>query len=174
MEINEYLKDLSSNTNALLEIIEKYSNDEINFKKENECSISEILEHICISDCQTLELPKSESGKIVNDEYLYGNEKLKKIVVDYKGGPKITEIEIRELKGEVKDFITFKDIFLLEREELTRSLKNGDISLSNKIYKHLYLGDMTVKDWLIYIIYHTQRHLNDILNSYMEIKKTNL
>jgi hypothetical protein len=171
MEINQYLTELNDNTRSVLELTRKYSGDALTFKKEDECSIADILEHICISDRRTFDLLKSDSEIISPTTELYGDGKLKKIVVDYKGGPKITETEIRELQGIITDFSSFGQVFSQQRDLLQNGLKSGEIAVSNKVYKHLYLGGMTVTDWLKYIIYHTDRHLNDIKDSAMEFKK---
>ena len=170
MDINKFLKDLNSNTDSVIELISKYSIDELAFKNQGECSIAEILEHICISDDRTYSLLKGESENISSIKEIYGDEKLKQIVVDYKGGPKITETEIKELKGTISDFLSFEKVFLEQRNLIYYGLKNGEIPISNKTYKHLYLGDMTVTDWLKYILYHTTRHINDIKDSSMKFK----
>jgi iron uptake system EfeUOB component EfeO/EfeM len=171
MNIAQYLTDLNINTLETIELISNYTKSELNFKQEGDCSITEILEHICISDEKTFALLKSESEYIADTTELYGDGKLKTIVLDYNGGPKITEMEVKELKGAVTDFLTFKDIFVQQRDMLVDALESGEIQLSNNTYDHLYLGAMTVTDWLNYVIYHTNRHLDDVKDSLMAIKK---
>jgi len=171
MNIAQYLTDLNINTLETIELISNYTKSELNFKQEGNCSIAEILEHICISDEKTLTLLKTNSGYIAETTEFYGNGKLKSILVDYIGGPKITETEIKELTGAVTDFWTFKDIFVQQRDILVDALESGQIHLNNNTYKHTYLGAMTVTDWLNYVIYHTDRHLNDVKDSVMAIKK---
>jgi hypothetical protein len=171
MNIAQYLTDLNINTLETVELISNYTNSELNFKKEGDCSITEILEHICISDERTLALLKSDSEYTAETTELYGDGKLKAIVLDYKGGPKITETEIKELKGSVTDFFSFKDIFVQQRDLLVNALESGEVQLSNNTYEHTYLGAMTVTDWLNYVIYHTNRHLDDVKDSMMAIKK---
>jgi anion-transporting ArsA/GET3 family ATPase len=171
MNLNNYLTDLNDNTQSVVKVVSEFSSDEMMFKNGGDCSIADILEHICISDNRTLYLLRSESNEISPTNELYGDEKLKKIVVDYKGGPRITETEIKELKGIVTDFSSFEKEFMKTRAQLLNALKTGEITISNKAYKHLYLGGMTVTDWLKYIIYHTTRHLNDIKESSLEVKK---
>jgi uncharacterized damage-inducible protein DinB len=171
MNVIKYLTDLKTNTEDVLDSVRTYSTDELVFRKEGVCSIADLLEHICISESRTLALLKSESTEFAPTNELYGDEKLKKIVVDYKGGPKITEIEINELEGAVTDFSSFEKAFLKSRNSLIDLLSSGQIRVSNKTYKHQYLGAMTVTDWLKYIIYHATRHLNDVKDSSFEFKK---
>ena len=171
MNLNTYLTDLNDNTQSVLKVVSEFSSDEMIFKNGADCSIADILEHICISDNRTFDLLRSETDEISPTDELYGDEKLKKIVVDYKGGPRITETEIKELKGIIVDFSSFEKEFLKNRIQLLNALKSGEIIISNKTHKHLYLGDMTVTDWLKYIIYHTTRHLNDVKESSLGIKK---
>jgi hypothetical protein len=171
MNIPKYLSDLKTNTEEVLNTVRIYSSQELVFRKEGECSIADLLEHICISESRTIALLKSESTEIAPSTELYGDEKLKKIVVEYKGGPKITEVEIKELEGVIPDYLCFEKAFLNNRNSLSNLLSSGQISISNKTYKHQYLGAMTVTDWLKYIIYHATRHLNDVRDSAFEFKK---
>jgi hypothetical protein len=171
MNINQYLEELNTNTTTTLELVGSYSTEALVFKNEGECSIADILEHICISDNRTIFLLKSTADNVAEVSELYGEEKLKKIVVDYKGGPKITENEIKELQGAITDFSSFEHLFLQQRNLLYDALKSGEITISNNTYKHLYLGNMTVTDWLRYLIFHTNRHMNDVKDSSMAYKK---
>ncbi len=171
MDIYQYLTALNANTDSLLELVGKYSADKILFKNPEECSIADLLEHICISDERTISLLQSKSVYIAETSELYGDEKLKKIVVDYKGGPRITENEIKELRGAIKDFSSFEKVFSFQRNRLNDSLKSGQITITNQTYEHLYLKTMTVSDWLKYVIYHTTRHINDIKDSELAFKK---
>ena len=171
MDINQYLTALNANTDSVLELVGKYTPDEILFKNSGECSIADLLEHICISDERTIALLQSKSIYTAETAELYGDEKLKKIVVDYKDGPKITENEIKELKGAVKDFSSFEKVFSFQRNLLNDSLKSGQIAVTNQTYDHMYLKAMTVSDWLKYVIYHTTRHVNDIKDSELAFKK---
>jgi hypothetical protein len=171
MDLNSYLIVLNDNTQEVLNVMSKFSSDEMIFKSSGDSSIADLLEHICISDNRTFDLLISKTGEISPADELYGDEKLKKIVVDYKGGPRITEAEIKELKGMITNFSSFENAFLKNRVQLINALNSGEISISNMTYKHLYLGDMTVTDWLRYIIHHTTRHLNDVKESFLEIKK---
>jgi uncharacterized damage-inducible protein DinB len=171
MNVTNYLASLNANTEDILKSVRAYSTDELIFRKEGACSIADLLEHICISESRTLALLQSESTEFAPTNELYGDEKLKKIVVEYKGGPKITEIEINELEGTVTDFLSFEKAFLENRHALSDLLSSGQIPISNKTYKHQYLGAMTVTDWLTYIIYHACRHMNDVRDSSFEFKK---
>jgi hypothetical protein len=172
MDIKQYLKSLNASTLSTLELVKNYSPQQLLFKKEGECSVADILEHICISDERTIALLKTPSDIISPAAELYGDDKLKKIVVDYKGGPKITETEIKELTGSITDFSSFEKVFLMQRSSLHNSLQSGEIKISNRIYPHLYLKDMTVTDWLKYLVYHTTRHLNDVKDAEMQYKKS--
>jgi hypothetical protein len=172
MDIKQYLKCLNASTHSALELVKNYSTEELLFKQEGEYSIADILEHICISDERTIALLKTESNNIAATGELYGDEKLKKIVVDHTAGAKITAIEIQELKGSIIDFSSFEKVFLMQRSSLHNSLQSGEIKISNKIYPHLYLKDMTVTDWLKYLVYHTIYHLNDMKETKIQYKKS--
>ncbi|RFM26509.1 DinB family protein [Deminuibacter soli] len=172
MDLNHYLAELDNNTRNTLDIVDKYSATELLFKEEETCSIADLLEHICISDNRTINLLKSDTTSVAATEELYGDARLQQIVVDYQGGPKITETELRELQGAVTDYSSFEAIFTPQREALKQALLSGEIAITHKTYPHQYLGDMTVTDWLKYIIYHTNRHLNDIMADSMEFKKS--
>ncbi|MDJ0367476.1 DinB family protein [Hymenobacter sp. H14-R3] len=170
MNIPQYVADLHANSQAALELIRHYTPAQLAAKNAGECSVAELLEHICISDRRTLDFLTSQSGSVAEVSELHGDEKLRRVVVEYKGGPKITAIELQELTGAVTDVPGFRELFLRQRLQLQQALEGGHIALTNHTYPHLYLGAMTVTDWLRYLLHHTNRHLGDIRDVVLTVK----
>lgn len=65
-------------------------------------------------------------------------------------------------KGEVTDVDAFKKRFQEQRKELKEDIENGKLIIDNRTRKHPRLGEMTVSDWLYFLISHTERHVEQI------------
>lgn len=70
--------------------------------------------------------------------------------------------EILRPKGNIADVATFEKMFVEQRELIKQDLRSGKIIVDHRVHKHPFLGDFTISDWLNFLIYHTQRHLEQI------------
>ncbi|MGI4835780.1 MAG: DinB family protein [Janthinobacterium lividum] len=161
MTVPQYLAALAANTQTALTLARQYSPAELAFRPVGDCSIADLLEHICLSDDRTLRLLGCSSGLVAPISEVYGDKNLRKILVDFKEKPRLTESETAELKG-LATHAAFERCFLAQRQQLSTQLASGQLVISNRAYRHAYLGEMTSTDWLYYLLHHTTRHLNDI------------
>ena len=117
-----------------------------------------ILEHIYLTDKIVIAIINRPTEKLHTDEEFIGNEKLKRWLVE-KQAKKVKAPEMLEPKGDLKDVATFEKVFLAQRNLLKHQIEKGEIVIDNRIHKHPMLGEMTISDWLYFLIHHTQRHL---------------
>jgi len=162
MTVAQYLTALAANTQATLDLVRPYSPAALAFRAAEECSIADLLEHIYLSDGRTLQRLGRESGQVAPIKEIYGDENLRRILLDFTEKPRLTETETTELQGLVTTYADFERRFLAQRRQFSAQLANGKLLISNQAHKHVYLGEMTVMDWLYYLLHHTTRHLHDI------------
>ncbi|NML64118.1 DinB family protein [Hymenobacter sp. RP-2-7] len=162
MTVPQYLAALAANTQTTINLARQYSPAELSFRSADDCSIADLLEHICLVDGRTLHLLSSQSGPVAPIKEIYGDKNLHRILVDYKELPRLTELETAALTGLATTPAAFERCFLAQRQQLDSQLASGQLLITNQAHKHPYLGEMTVTDWLYYLLHHTTRHLHDI------------
>ena len=90
-----------------------------------------------------------------------GNEKLQQILLAEQKA-KVKAPEILEPKGIINDTSTFERLFSEQRNLIKQAIENAEIVIDNRLHKHPMLGEMTISDWLYFLIHHSQRHLEQI------------
>lgn len=169
MDLSNYVKVLDNNSNDILQLAKSCSIAQLTFKQDNKWSILQILEHICIVDkiCFSI-ISRPVSEKISETSEIYGSEKIKVDLVANRNR-KIETPEILRPKDSLANVIAFDKIFSLQRGSIKNDLLSGKIIVDNKSHKHPFLGEMTIADWLYFIIHHTQRHIEQIKDQLNEI-----
>ena len=167
---NTFFETLDNNTNATLKLATDCSESQLTFKQNDHWSILQILEHICKTDKVVIDLIEKPSDKISETEEILGAKKLTKLVVEARSF-KVKAPEILLPTGNVKDEKDFEKLFLSQRNDLKAAIESGKIVIDKRIHKHPYLGEMTIIDWLNFIVNHTQRHLEQIKDLLKEMGK---
>ena len=162
MTVTQYLTALAANTQATLNLVRPYSLAALTFRAAGECSIADLLEHIYLVDGRTLQLLGRASTQIAPMREIYGNETLRRILLDFTEKPRLTPSETTELRERATTYADFEQRFVAQRRQLCAQLADGQLVISNQAHKHAYLGEMTIMDWLYYLLHHTSRHLHDI------------
>jgi hypothetical protein len=161
MDIKAYISQLDDNTHALIQLANSYPAGILTIKKDDRWSILEILEHITITDRVVISLLQRPSEEVHIEEEIYGKQKLERILVRLRE-KKIISPEGLRPKGVLKSVPEFENLFVPNRNTLKSMLQNGSIVIDNRIYLHPFLGNMTVSDWLYFVIHHTERHTKQI------------
>ncbi len=161
MDIKKYLNVLDSNTNEVLQLIKKNSNHELSKKEEGKWSSLQIAEHIYLTDKIIVAIISQPTQKKHHDNELMGNEKLQQILLAEQKA-KVKAPEILEPKGIINDTSTFERLFSEQRNLIKQAIENAEIVIDNRLHKHPMLGEMTISDWLYFLIHHSQRHLEQI------------
>lgn len=173
MNNEEYYQRLDKNTREALILAEECSAPELAHKHEGKWSSLEILEHIVLTEHLVLAFLMKRSDKIAETDEIFGFEKLDKLIVQFRAR-KVSAPEVLHPKGSITDVEGFRKVFLDQRELLKQSISSGKIVIDNRVHKHPFLGEMTIRDWLNFVPLHAQRHLDQIKDLLAEIRKTEL
>lgn len=161
-ELKTYLEDLEKNTEEQLALIRSLSEKEKAFRPLNGWSILEVLEHILTTErvvLMMLSRPSANSGSSLS---AVGDPYLQAFMKD-RINRKFKAPEGLEPKGRLKDFDQFQSSFTEQRNKLRDQLTSGSLKVDERYFKHLILGEMSVSDWLFFIIRHNQRHIDQIV-----------
>ena len=158
MNKQEYFAALDNNTNTVLQLAKDCTTAQLHQCENGKWSVLQILEHIYLTDKIIIAIISRPTEKWHHNEEFIGNEKLKRWLVDEQP-MKVKAPEILEPKGDLKDVANFEKIFLTQRNLLKQQIEKGEIMVDNRLHKHPMLGEMTISDWLYFLIHHTQRHL---------------
>lgn len=162
MNIQNYIFELEKTQNELLNALGSSTLQQLTHKEKDKWNILEIIEHILITERTIVNIIIKPSNELSQSDEIIGKGKLYEVLIN-SINKKITTIESLKPKGDIQDIIYFKSIFKTHREAFKKDLQTGKIIIDSRVFKHPYLGDMTVVDWLYFLLYHTQRHLQHIL-----------
>jgi uncharacterized damage-inducible protein DinB len=162
MDLANFIKILDNNTNDTLQLAKSCSASQLNFCKSESWSILQILEHICNADKIIFYIISRPSVKISESTELVGDASLKKILIEQRGQKKYTAPDILEPKGNIPDLESFEKLFLEQRNSLKQDIQTKKLIIDNRIHSHPIMGEMTISDWLNFLVNHTQRHLEQI------------
>ncbi len=166
--MDDFINKLDNTEAEISALLSSYSPTELTQKHGTNWSILEILEHICITESVICEIIKGSTHYINESKEIIGSDKLNKTLL-LQRNIKIQTLESLKPKGRFKDIETVERNFLESRKKIKNDLKTGRICIDQRVFKHPYLGDMTISDWLNFLVYHTQRHIQQIKEN---IKKT--
>ena len=170
MEIAGYITMLNRNTGELLDLVRNKSDETLNHRSFNSWSILQVLEHLLITERYVLQLLTTPTEKVAPSKVLRGEENLNRILVDLRGR-KVKAPDMLEPSGEINDIREFSTAFLKSRATLGQSLENGNITVDERVHAHPVLGDMTVSDWLHFLISHARRHMEQIRDILRALEK---
>lgn len=161
MNIFSFTERLRQNSNGLLHLIKPLTAQQLVYKKGEEWSILQVLEHIYLTDTLVISLLSKPSEVSHHSDEIMGAGKMEHLVVK-KRHIKVQAPEILRPSGIFVDAESFETRFLAQREWLTDSLADNSLVPDNRVIKHPFLGDLTAKDWLWFMIFHTERHMCQI------------
>jgi len=162
--MERYINDLEQNTNKLLVTVKDYPIEKLTKKNGSGWSILEILEHIYITDKVIYSIVSKPSENESKTTEIVGRNKLETILVEQRN-KKQQSPELLKPKGDFKNLTDFNSAFLTLRNTMKNGLSTGKIRFDNRIHNHFLLGEMTITDWLNFILFHTERHLKQIEES---------
>jgi len=162
MNLTDYINSLDLNTNETLQIAKNCSTEQLMTNEENKWNVLQILEHIHKVDkiCYKI-ISQPTSEQVSEKNQVLGNENIKQELVINRS-KKIVAPDFLQPTGYFQDLLVFENAFVEFREMLKQNLILGKIVVDNKIFKHPIFGEMTISDWLYFIIHHTDRHLEQI------------
>lgn len=156
-----FLSQTEETAEKLLASVANLSENQVHFKAaENIWSVLECLEHIFIVEAGIIKTLRIESQSQEGAESLVNRGKVEGFLQNR--GLKIDAPDFTEPKGRFKSLEELKTAFLTKREELNILMTNTNL-LDGVIVKHPRLGDMTKTDWIHFLIQHTNRHLEQVI-----------
>ena len=170
MEIAGYITMLNRNTGELLNLVRNHDDDTLNHKSFNSWSILQVLEHLLITERYVLDLLTKPGEKVADTHELHGSDRLHRILVDLRGR-RVKAPDMLEPRGNMSDLNEFTTEFLKIRTGLATDLENGKIVIDTRVHSHPVLGEMTVSDWLHFLISHARRHMEQIRDILTALQK---
>lgn len=161
MDISSYITLLNRNTGELLNLVRNLDDKVLHHKSFNKWSVLEVLEHLVITEGYVLELLSRPGEKMAETPELHGGDRLHRLLVEMRER-KVKAPDILEPTGEFEDLAAFSSKFLQIRTQLSQGLESGNIVVDQRIHRHPMLGEMTVSDWLHFLISHARRHMEQI------------
>lgn len=167
-----FIQTLDKNTSEILAVLDSIPETEIAVKYNDKWGIAEQLEHIYLTEKLVLFIVSRPTNNVSEHAELIGNEKLQRVIVGLRKR-KIEAPERLKPKGDITSAAAFREVFLLNRTALKEGLTSGKIVIDRRKQNHPILGEMTMQDWLNFIIHHTQRHIEQIKDLYPQAGKGN-
>jgi DinB superfamily len=156
--ITQYCTQLLDNTKQVIEIAKSLPQETLLKKEDTKWSMLECLEHIAIVDKQVL-LSMLKMPDATHDvDYYYGQNKLQKIIVDFRNRKKITAPISVQPKGIYTNIADWQQAFTITRNKWLDYIGNQKIIVDNRYQEHPFLGNLTMSDWCYFIISHADRH----------------
>lgn len=161
MDIKGYITLLNRNTGELLNLVRNHDEETLNHRSFNSWSILQVLEHLLITEKYVLDLLTKPGEKLSETAEIKGGEKLHRLLVDMRAR-KVKAPDMLEPQDQISDLTQFNTLFLKLRTGLADQLDSGTIVVDQRVHSHPTLGEMTVSDWLHFLISHARRHMEQI------------
>jgi len=149
--------------------VKDYSIETLIAKGGKGWSIFEILEHIHVTDKAIYHLLSTPSEKKSDSKEIVGAKKLEFYLVQGRNKRKVQSPNLLQPKGRFQDLAEFTTAFTSARNNIKSDLLSGKIIVDNRIHNHFIIGEMTITDWLYFVLYHAERHLKQIEDKYNEV-----
>ena len=159
--MEKYINDLDHNTEKLMEAVKDYSLEDLTAKNSDKWSVLEVLEHIYITDKVIYSIVSKPSDQESKTKEIVGKNKLESILVG-QIDKKLQSPDLLRPKGQFQNLADFNSAFRDLRNSLKNDFLTKKIKADNRIHHHFLLGEMTITDWLNFILFHTERHLSQI------------
>lgn len=161
MEINEYIKQLDANTESLVGILASLDAEGLTKRINGGWNPLEIAEHLAVTERGIIMMLQRPSEARSDNTELFGAEKLNKMLVEMRSR-KVVAPEGLHPKGRYVDAAGVTEALTAQRLKLKEALSEGKVAVDNRTFMHPRLGEMTVSDWLNFIVSHAYRHIAQI------------
>ncbi|MFT5337928.1 MAG: hypothetical protein ACJAY8_001475 [Sphingobacteriales bacterium] len=157
MDFQKYCQDLQSNTEQLVNYLQSHvSAEQGKVKPPSGWSVLEIVEHLFLTEKVVMKVIQTE-GEITDTEELFGDGKMEHLLLN-KREVKIDAPAFVKPRGLFSTMEEALDAWKTQRDYLVQRISKEKIKADKRAFKHPFLGDMTVADWLYLIVHHSRRH----------------
>lgn len=155
-----FYKLLDDNTQNTLLFGRQISSVDSFYQVKSGWSGIEILEHICLTDEFVASFIFKTPDGVADKEFLVGESKLREMLIYSTHRVNAPDRVIP--KNTISDQHQFAEKFSEIRANLVERLKTPSDLPTYRYYHTPLMGDLTVSDWLYFMIFHTERHLNQL------------
>lgn len=157
MELTVYFRMLDQSTAQMLLLTGQMPEGRLSTGPEGGWAIGQTLLHICLAERWVCDLVARPSGRTAETEELFGPAVLRKRLLEERHHKVPAPAALEPGKG-FDSVGAFERQCVSRRGWLKRHLQDGTIAVDRRIHHHPLLGDMTISDWLYFLICHTCRH----------------
>lgn len=161
MDLPAYLDLLGRTEEETLAVAARFGDAELQQPPASGWSALQVLEHCCLTEALVMGLLQRPSAEHHDGDTVHGADKLHHLVVN-KRAIRIQAPERLHPKGALADCAAFETRFRAQRQALRDALEGGTLAADNRLYPHPVLGNLTAVDWLYFLVYHTQRHVEQL------------
>ncbi|NGP89098.1 DinB family protein [Fodinibius halophilus] len=160
MEKNTLRQKLKASSDSLLHTISTFPDSEFNTEPpEGGWSAGQVAEHLVKVEGGTVRVLTSEGQKAdrAPEQYI---PIMKKRLLDFESKMQATKPIVPDDQSKDKEDIlaTLQDI----RQRMTSLIETQDLTQRAVAFEHPIFGYLTRVEWIVFVIYHSQRHLYQI------------
>ncbi len=160
MDIDNCLQLLEKNTTDVLIFIGNLTHTDPLYQPAKGWNGMQILEHVCLTDSLISEMIAEHPEGIADKVNFFGEQRLEQLLTQDKTPLKSPVFLIPRNKIHTRE--EFYEGFIKVRDQLKRSVISNKHLDNKRFYHNPLIGDMTVSDWLLYIVFHTRRHMKQL------------
>ncbi|TCJ13975.1 DinB family protein [Flaviaesturariibacter flavus] len=161
MQQDEFFSLLDRTSAETLAQARSFSTEALNTAPEGCWTPLQVLEHICLTEALITSLLQRPSEEQHDNPEVYGASKLRHLIVG-KRDIKRTAPDRLQPGGELLSLAGFEERFTRQRETLKAAISGGALPIDRRLFPHPALGNMTVSDWLYFLVNHTERHVEQL------------
>ncbi len=156
--IAHLIDKITANNKEVIQLLNTCPESILNQKQNAAWSVFDIMEHLVLTDKMVYIMLRRPSNDQSTRTNIVGENILSEKIVKQRSH-KLNAPSSLQPKGIFTTKAACEEAFMGIREKYIHDLNSKQIVIDQRIYKHPFLGDMTVSDWLLFIVYHNQRHL---------------
>jgi len=169
IDLNDYRRLLDENLNNALKLLEGLSDEQLVWAQDDQWSLLQIAEHILLTEEMVMGILAKGSVDLAGRLELFGSEKLNHLLVTLRKRKVKAPVSL-EPQGSIRSAQEFNEAMAALRQQLIGHLESGEWMISTESYTHPMLGEMTVSDWLYFILHHSERHQHQMRDLLREMK----
>ncbi|RYZ21328.1 MAG: DinB family protein [Chitinophagaceae bacterium] len=161
MQQDEFFSLLDRTTEETLAQARSYSAETLSNAPESCWSPLQVFEHICLTEAMVSGLLQRPTEEQHEHDEVHGASKLRHLIVG-KREIKRTAPDRLQPRGEIGSLAAFEARFTAQRDALKEAIRSGALKVDRRLFPHPALGNMTVSDWLYFLVHHTERHVEQL------------
>ena len=159
------MEELESTEAKLMAAIADLTEEQSKFKiNPMVWSIHECMEHIVITEVGVYRILCKENSetasRVAEHDEMVGKQTIAAAQQD-RNTKRISPDNVKPM-GRFSNLDELKSKFQSNRKRISDGLRNNEFVFDNQLFKHPVLGELTKKDWLNFMIQHTERHRHQI------------